>query len=495
MDGGRTFHRLDTVGNVHVDHQALWINPNDTDHLLLGNDGGLYQSYDQGADWLHINNTSVGQFYTVNVDMEKPYNVYGGLQDNGVLRGSSKSVPNRTKHWEKIFGGDGMFVAADPRNSDLIYTGFQFGNYYRLDRKTNKSEKITPQHDIGEPTLRFNWRTPVIMSHHNSDILYFGAQKLYRSLDKGSTWDAISQDLTRDLPQGNVPYSTISSIAESPLKFGLIYVGTDDGHVQVFRQGSWKNITAGLPIKWVSNIAPSIHKEGEVLVALNGYREDDFKTYIYRSEDYGDNWTSLKGNLPDVVANVIIEDPVNPDLLYLGTDNGAYVSFDRGLSWQLMVGIPNVACYDMIVHPRDNELVVGTHGRSIYVMDVKPLQTLKGPDVVLHTFKTESIKYNEKWGEARFPYLEPRQPETTWLYYIGEPSSKVKVAIEDDQGNLLRTLNGNGAPGFHQMKWDLRKEVIKKKKVVDHDFVGPGTYKIIFSSGSIRQEQQFEVKE
>ncbi|MGI9545261.1 MAG: glycosyl hydrolase, partial [Cyclobacteriaceae bacterium] len=291
------------------------------------------------------------------------------------------------------------------------------------------------------------------------------------------------------------PYSTISSVAESPLKFGLIYVGTDDGHVQVFRQHGWRNITAGLPRKWVSNISPSIHKEGEVLVTLNGYREDDFQTYIYRSEDYGDNWPSLKGNLPDAVANVSIEDPVNPKLLYLGTDNGAYISFDRGLNWQLISGIPNVACYDMIVHPRDNELVVATHGRGIYIIDVKPVQNLKNPEAVLHTYKLGSIKYNEKWGEARFPYLKPRQPETTWTYYLGQPSSKVMVTIHDGQGNLLRTLNGNGEPGFHHLKWDLRKEVIKKKKVVDTGFVSPGTYKITFASGSVRQEQQFSVKE
>jgi len=221
-DGGVTYARIDTVGDVHGDHQALWIDPKYSKHLLLGNDGGLYQSYDEGANWLHINNVSVGQFYTINVDNEVPYNIYGGLQDNGTLVGSSKSVPNRTKKWESVFGGDGMFVAPDPNNSDIVYTGFQFGNYYRVVRSKRDFKYITPSHDLGEPSLRFNWRTPVVLSNHNPDIVYIGAQRLYRSLDKGDNWEAISGDLTKDVKQGNVPFSTITTVVESPLTFSLI---------------------------------------------------------------------------------------------------------------------------------------------------------------------------------------------------------------------------------------------------------------------------------
>ena len=201
-DGGITYDRIDSLGNVHSDHQALWINPKNAQHLRLGNDGGLYESHDGGAYWRHINNMPVGQFYTVNVDFESPYNIYGGLQDNGSLVGSSQSVPNRTIHWQRIFGGDGMFVAPDPRDASLVYTGFQFGNYYRKDLKKNDVVRITPMHDIGEPKLRFNWRTPMKLSEHNPDIVYMGAQKMFRSFDQGNSWKPISPDLTKNLPQG-----------------------------------------------------------------------------------------------------------------------------------------------------------------------------------------------------------------------------------------------------------------------------------------------------
>ncbi|MGD9329478.1 MAG: glycosyl hydrolase, partial [Cyclobacteriaceae bacterium] len=207
-DGGINFSRADTIGDVHADHQAMWIDPKDPDHILLGNDGGLYMSYDGGVAWNHINNIPAGQFYTVNYDMEKPYNIYGGLQDNGILFGSSRSVPNETKNWEYLFGGDGMFVIPDPRDFNLVYVGYQFGNYYRINTRTNERKYITPRPDIGEENLRFNWRTPVVMSTHNPDIIYMGANKLFRSLDKAETWTAISEDLTKDLLNGNVPYST-----------------------------------------------------------------------------------------------------------------------------------------------------------------------------------------------------------------------------------------------------------------------------------------------
>ncbi len=251
-DGGANWNRLDTF-EIHVDHHALWINPKDSDHMILGNDGGLYISYDRGANWTHVNNLSVGQFYTVHVDMATPYNVYGGLQDNGVLKGSSQSIPNRTPHWERLFGGDGMYIATDEKNPGLVYTGFQFGNYFRLE--PGKGPKyITPKHNIGADKYRWNWRTPLRASQHNHEILYFGSQYLMRSLDMGENWETISPDLTTNRqPQGNVPFSTISTISESPLKFGMIWVGTDDGRVHTHHRcgNSWKETVSGLPPgKW-----------------------------------------------------------------------------------------------------------------------------------------------------------------------------------------------------------------------------------------------------
>ncbi len=509
-DGGRTWAQLDTVGNVHSDHHALWVNPKNPKHLLLGNDGGLYQSYDEGANWLHINNMPVGQFYTVNVDMETPYNVYGGLQDNGVLMGSSRSVPNRSKHWEEVFGGDGMFVAADPRDSRLVYTGFQFGNYWRLERDKRKVTRITPQHDIGEAPLRWNWRTPVILSKHNPDIVYMAAQKVFRSLDKADNLEAIGGDLTLNRPQGNVPFSTIASLAESPLQFGLLYAGTDDGLLWVSRDagGNWERIDKGLPQnKWVSSVSPSPHDKATLLVSLNGYRDDDFRTYLYVSTDYGANWTPVVGDLPESVANVIIQDPVNPDLLYCGLDNGTWASLDRGKTWNYFNGMLNVASYDMVVHPRENELVVGTHGRSVFVADVKPLQGLKdgGTARGIAAFAPESIRYSERWGEKSFEWDKPNTPNVSIRYYVGKASPSVNVEILDEKNIIVRRLTTSGAVGFHTLNWDVRlsppvpasaKSKAKAATVsaAEMKFAQKGKYKVKFVNETESSEVTVEVK-
>lgn len=494
-DSGSTYSRIDK-GNVHVDHQALWVDPNDGQHLLLGNDGGLYESYDEGTNWHHINNTSVGQFYTVNVDMAKPYNVYGGLQDNGTLVGSSKSVPNKTKHWDRLFGGDGMFVSADPRDNDRVYVGFQFGNYYRKEQSEGKSSYITPKHDIGAEKLRFNWRTPLVMSSHNSDILYIGAQQLYRSLDKGDNWEQISSDLTNNHEQGNVPFSTITTISESPLKFGQIYIGTDDGNVQLTESGGgiWSQITKGLPeSKWVSSIHPSSHNVNEVYVTLNGYRDDEFNTYVYASNDKGKTWKSLKNNLPETVINVIIQDPVNQNLLYLGTDHGTYISLNKGLEWHYMAALPNVSSYDMVVHPRDNELVVATHGRGIYVMDVKPLQQLD-PNDLITTFEISEVKHSKKWGERRYPYSEPNEPKAEAFYYL-KKAGKVTVQIfKDDE--LIQKDEITGEVGFSTYNWDLKGTSYSKKgkPASEPKYVEKGKYKIMISTEGRKSTTTMEVK-
>ncbi len=508
-DGGKNWVEIDTVGTMHSDHHALWINPQDADHMLMGNDGGLYQTYDKGDTWLHINNMPVGQFYTVNVDMETPYNVYGGLQDNGVLRGSSKSIPNQTKHWEAIFGGDGMYVAPDPRNSKLIYTGFQFGNYFKLELDKSKTTRITPGHDIGEAPNRWNWRTPLILSKHNPDIVYIASQRVYRSLNKAESWEAISPDLTKNKPQGNVPFSSIATLTESPLQFGLLYVGTDDGNLWVSKNGggNWEAIHSGLPVnRWVSNIAASPHDKATVFVSLNGYREDEFKTYVYMSTDYGKTWTSVKGDLPESVANVIIQDPVNANLLYCGLDNGTYVSMDLGKSWFLLNKALNVASYDLIVHPRENELVIGTHGRSVFVTDVKPLQALKegGASKGIIAFVPESIRYSERWGQKQYSWSKVNEPETSILYYVGKTAASIKAEIYDEKNNLVRTLSGMGSIGFHSLAWELKvNEIVQapskgKAKPTPATpalkYVAKGKYKVKFINGTENSEVTVEVK-
>lgn len=499
-DGGETFARIDTVGDVHVDHQALWIDPKDSKHVLLGNDGGLYQSYDEGANWLHINNVSVGQFYTINIDNEKPYNIYGGLQDNGTYVGSSKSVPNQSKKWERVFGGDGMFVAPDPDDNDIVYTGFQYGNYYRVKRNTRDFTYITPKHDIGEPSLRFNWRTPVVLSNHNSEIVYIGSQRLYRSLDRGDSWEAISEDLTNDKPNGNVPYSTITTIAESPFSFNLIYIGTDDGNIQVSKDGggSWKLSIDGLPkSKWVSSIHASSHDKNTVYATLNGYREDDFKTYIYKSTDQGKTWKSLKNNLPDAVTNVIVQDPANKKLLYLGNDHGTYISVDDGQKWELLSSASNAACYDMKVHPRENELVIGTHGRSVYVVDVKPLQKLNA-DKSITVFEVKNVQHSERWGEKRYPYLKTNQPKSETMYYAKTPG-KVNIEIskvDKDKRELVLKTETVAELGFNIFTWDMFINKYKKGKKVSSEssYAQKGEYEIVFQKDGSESKVTMEIK-
>lgn len=506
-DGGKTWLEIDSLGTMHSDHHALWINPTDADHMLMGNDGGLYQSYDQGDTWLHYNNMPVGQFYTVNVDMETPYNVYGGLQDNGVLRGSSKSVPNRSKHWDPIFGGDGMYVAPDPRNSKLVYTGFQFGNYFKLELDRGRTTRITPAHDIGESPNRWNWRTPLILSKHNPDIVYIASQRVYRSMNKAESWEAISGDLTKNKKQGNVPFSTITSLAESPLQFGLLYVGTDDGNLWISKNGggSWEAIAQGLPAnKWVSSVSPSPHDKATVFVSVNGYRQDDFSTYVFMSADYGKTWTSIKGDLPESVANVIIQDPVNASLLYCGLDNGTYVSLDLGKTWQLLNGALNVASYDMMVHPRDNELIVGTHGRSVFVADVKPLQSLREPTKAIVAFAAEGIRYSERWGQKQYSWSKPVEPSTSILYYVGKPTTTIPVEIRDEKNNVVRNLTAIGTGGFHSLSWDLKViETVPapgkgKPKMptpaTTQPYAGKGKYTVKFTNGAESSEVIVEIK-
>lgn len=382
-DGGKNFSRTDSVGRPHSDHQSMWINPKDGKHILLGNDGGLYRSYGGGAKWDHLNTQMpISQFYSIITDNAAPYNIYGGMQDNGVWFGSSANSPEDP--WESLMGGDGMVVAVDTRDNNIVYTGFQFGNYFRIDKTNGDRKGITPGHDIGNTPNRWNWRTPARLSHHNQDIIYMGSQYVYQSLDQGKTWTTISPDLTKNEKSGNVPFATLSVVEESPFEFGTLYAGSDDGNVWITRNngGNWESLNAGLPEdRWVSSIAPSKHVEGVVYITLNGYRYDEFKTYVFKSSDYGKTWTAINGNMPEESTNIILEDHTNPNILYLGTDHGLYVTMDGGNNWNLFQGeIPNVAIYDMVIQERENDLVIGTHGRSVYVVELEQLHDLAKPD-------------------------------------------------------------------------------------------------------------------
>ncbi len=404
-DAGKTFKTIDK-GNVHADHHALWINPKKDSHIINGNDGGVNISYDNGDNWFKANTPAVGQYYAITVDDAKPYNVYGGLQDNGSWWGPSDNkenigwIDNGQYAYKMINGGDGMQAQVDTRDNATVYSGSQFGVYGRYNKERRGSQKfLRPQHELGEKPLRFNWQTPIVLSKHNQDVFYYGSNRLYRSLNKGDTLIAMSGDQTNGRVTGNVPYGTLTTLSESPLRFGLLYTGSDDGNIHVSKDGgyNWEKLNqtgTATPVKkgsktldsklrtqglWVSRITASQHKEARVYTSLNGYRFDNFSPYLYVSDDYGMSWKQIGKDLPYEPINVVREDPKNDSIIYVGTDGGLYVSFDMGNTFmQWNAGMPkSLPVHDIAIQQRDNEIVLGTHGRSLYVAKLDDVQKLK----------------------------------------------------------------------------------------------------------------------
>ena len=349
----------------------------------------------------------------------------------------------------------------DTRDNATVYTGFQFGVYARTSNKLNvgRPKFITPKHDLGDKPLRFNWQTPILLSQHNQDVLYFGANKLYRSLDKGDNWERISDDLTKGRKAGNVPYGTLTTISESSFKFGLIYVGSDDGLIHMTKDGgnTWKKITEGLPNDlWVSRVQASSHNKATVYASLNGYRWDDFNAYIYVSTNYGDTWTRIGTDLPAEPINVVKEDPKNANILYVGTDHSLYVSLDKGKTFQtLNKGLPNVAVHDVVVHPRDRELVVGTHGRSLYIADVQHLQQLDdkilAKDLVVFDLKKRD---NRGWGMQRSKW-DDIKPVTTTIPCYAKTAGKATVTIRAGKDITLSKSTISVQKGLNYLEIDM----------------------------------------
>ncbi len=475
-DGGKTFIGINGE-NVHSDHQALWVNPKKSGHLLNGNDGGLNLSYDDGENWAKLNEPSVGQFYAVYVDNQKEYKVYGGLQDNGVWVGPNN--PRIDKRWhqsgqnpfESLMGGDGMQVQVDERNQNIVYTGYQFGNYFRIDRKSGKNTYIQPKHTLGESPYRFNWQTPILLSKHNQDILYLGGNKLHRSLNQGDDWETISDDLTTGGKKGNVAYGTLTTISESPFQFGLLYVGSDDGLVHITKNGggSWEKISDNLPQGlWVSRVIASTHKKERVYITLNGYRFDDFTTYIFVSEDFGKTWKNIGNSIPASPVNVIKEDPANENILYVGTDNGAYISFDKGDSWEIFnKNLPNVAVHDLVIQAREKHLILGTHGRSLYKAEIGNLQ-LFTKDLMnkkTHIFEIDGIQKRNNWGSARSDWSEVFTPEIKIPFYVNSArKTTVEIAMNDV---ILNTFIITPDKGYNEVSFDLSFNEKGKKSYED----------------------------
>jgi len=509
-DGGKTFTSIGKE-NVHSDHQALWINPKRKGHLVEGNDGGLNISYDDGAHWIKLNSPSVGQFYAIYADNQKPYNVYGGLQDNGVWTASHNAKMNNRwlqtgqNPYASIMGGDGMQVQVDDRNPSIVYTGSQFGNYFRLDRDQGERTYIQPKHTLGEAPYRFNWQTPILLSKHNQDILYLGSNKLHRSLDKGDTWEAISNDLTTGGKKGNVAYGTLTTLSESPFQFGLLYTGSDDGYVQVSKNGggSWERISNSFPKDlWVSRVIASQHKKERVYVTLNGYRSDDFTVYVYRSDDYGKTWANISNNIPASPVNVIREDSENPNLVYVGTDNGAYASFNQGKEWSpFHKGLPNVAIHDLVIQPSAKHLILGTHGRSLYKATIAPLQLMTSEVIAkeAHIFPISTIKKSRTWGNSWGRWSTPFIPKISIPYYL-RSSKKVTIKIYKDE-LLIASTTKVSAKGFNEFSYDLsfsergRKAYLKKDKGQSLKAAKNGTYFLPKGVYTVKIESSTEVFE
>ena len=515
-DGGKTFTSI-SDDNVHADHHALWINPKLSGHLINGNDGGINITYDDGENWFKNNSPSVGQFYDIHVDNEDPYNVYGGLQDNGVWKGPHTAKESTRWHstgkyqWTGIMGGDGMQTQVDNRNSDIVYTGFQFGNYYRLDLGDESRTAIQPKHQLGESPYRFNWQTPILLSPHNQDILYLGSNHLHRSLDQGDTWERISPDLTHGGKKGNVAYGTLTSISESPFSFGLLYVGSDDGRIHVSKNGggSWTDISQNLPKDlWVSRVQASSHNKERVYAALNGYRWDDFTPYIYKSENSGETWEAIAVGIPASPVNVIVEDPHNEDVLFAGTDNGIYASLDRGATWELFQsGVPNVAVHDLVIQADKKHLLAGTHGRSIYLADISHIEELR-PEILdrsLYVFAVEDLKHSTRWGNKSWTWGETITPGLDVTFY-SKDAAAYSFKVKSDNGITVSETEMEADAGLNIISYDVafsKKGKMDYQKRIKKDlkaaadgktYLPKGTYTIVISGNRVEESLEFKIE-
>ena len=378
-DAGASFRRLT---GMHGDHHGLFIDPDNSDYLVNANDGGVYVSYDAGENWRFFVDLPMVQFFNVNVDTGTPFRVYGSVQDHGSFSAEvdlSRGRNNlRPIAWDRAPGGEGSHHAVDPRDPNIVYSAGFYGSLRRTNLATGETESIIPQAAEGEPPLRGQWLAHFIISPHDPNTIYHGMQHVFKSTDRGDTWERISPDLSYNDPDkiGDIQYQTIVALAESPLRRGLLYAGTDDGrvHASMNDGGEWTEITAGLhPGRFTSEVVASQHVEGRAYVTQNGRRNDDYGPYAWRSSDYGATWESIADGIPVGPVNIIREDPENPEVLYLGTDVGAYVSMDRGESWDVLGNLPSTFVHDLVVHPSDM-LIAGTHGRGVWALDLEELR-------------------------------------------------------------------------------------------------------------------------
>jgi photosystem II stability/assembly factor-like uncharacterized protein len=482
-DGGRTW-TCNFFRGVFGDFRSLWWDPQDPQRLLLGSDGGVNVSYDQGRTSDYFLNMRVGEVYAVGVDMDDPYNVYAGLQDHDSWKGPSNARSGRItlEDWTTVGTGDGMYNQIDPTDSRWVFNSLQTGGQRRFDQRTGQATDIQPRRPQGAPALRWNWVTPIVLSPHNPQIVYTGAQVLFRSLNRGDAWQEISPDLTTGdasrcgLNSGYVPYCTMTSISESPVSPGVIWIGTDDGKVQLTRDhgATWTDMTAAIAAaggpedRYVSRVFASPHQAGTALVAKNGFRNDNFRPFLYRTTDFGRTWSAISGNLVDSPINVVVQDRKNADLLIVGNDLGVWVSIDGGAAWhRLKANLPTVPVHDLTIHPRENDLVLGTYGRGVFVGDITHLQELSAETLAkpFHLFRIEpraaygfrALGNYHLFGDK---YIEvPNEPDAlTVTYYLreGAPGGGAVVSVFDIRGEQIAQLKGTANAGLNRVLWTMR---------------------------------------
>ncbi|HMO13946.1 MAG TPA: hypothetical protein PKD64_01075 [Pirellulaceae bacterium] len=481
-DGGRNW-TTDGASSVHVDHHALWINPQNSNHLILGNDGGFHISYDRGRTWDHVAILPLAQFYAITADMQRPYHVYGGTQDNGTWGGPSRSRRGAgvsSLEWYRIGGGDGFYVQVDPHDPDIIFAESQFGMIFRLNRRTGQRASIRPpQSEPREVRDRFNWNSPILMSTHDPRVIYFAGNKLFKSMNRGDHWEVISPDLTTANPErisGNVPYCTITAIAESPLDPNLLMVGTDDGNLQLTKDGgkTWTNLVDRLPFRpqewWCSRVVLSHHNKDVAYASFTGYREDDFRPFVFKTTDAGESWEAIIDGLPQAPVNVIREDHRNKNLLFVGTEFSVFTSLDQGLTWsEINTGLTRVAVHDLMIHPRDSDLIVGTHGRGIFIFDdISPLQEFASvaTDQAVTLLKPRTASFYptdplrevaDLSGNRRFTASNPPPGARVWYYVNGELATdlKIKLRVKDLLGKEILAVDVANTPGlnFHTINY------------------------------------------
>ncbi|NNC70302.1 MAG: hypothetical protein HKN90_05700 [Flavobacteriaceae bacterium] len=559
-DGGKSFKQLmpayRTNVGVHPDHHAWWIHPENPNYMIDGNDGGLNITKDRGKTWRFVENLPVGQFYHISYDMEYPYNLYGGMQDNGSWAGPAyvlKAQGIRNAYWQEISFGDGFDVVPDPKNSRYGYSMSQQGFVVRYDRETGNGKIVRPTHPDPNVKLRFNWNSAIALDPHDNETIYFGSQFVHKSSNKGHEWDIISPDLTtndaskqKQHESGGITmdatgaenHTTILAITPTKLEKGVLWVGTDDGLIQLTKDGgqTWANVTPknkSFPKgSWIAQIKASPYNAGEAYAVVNNYRNFDFKPYLFRTRDYGKTWQSLLDKKDETFGYSLslIQDPIEKKLLFLGTENGLYISINEGASWtKWTAGYPSVPTMDLDIHPRENDLVIGTFGRSFYVLDdIRPLRKLAKSgsaelNKALKVYEAPKAYINQiqqpsgtRFGGNAIFNGENRKRGAMVSYSIYKPDSKEKDAVQRDakkapkkksdsltvkiynSGNtLIRTLKQKAPSenGMHRMYWDLTEKGVRRpsRRKANTNApeprgvtVLPGDYKLVMQYGKAK---------